>query len=283
MFGTIRKLADEGTSTPFVARIYLGFLELRDYHLSFGNSQGDREDRRRELDREIEPFVASLAAVRDAARKIVTSVQAHNEKMKSGAIVSHQRNAVTISESIDSELTDELGKIYERGYAATQRLQAITRMLGLEIGFLFQKESNFLAGIEAARAAGRPELAAYLQAIRTTWLQAFMAARVAFTHSGTSSLSCEYKGAPGVAVEVVLPTIEGVPIDSYARVTASRLIRACEDLLAYAVASSIEKPVVLAEIPREARDPSIARRFVTGLEGQGVPGWILQYEAEDLL
>jgi hypothetical protein len=200
--------------------------------------------------------------------------------VQSGEIVSLQQNAVSVSESIDADLTDAVGKVYERGYAAKERLQAATRRLGLEIGFLFQKDVQFEAGCAVLRSRGGGDLADYLAAVRSTWSEAFFEARVAFTHRGQRSLECKYAVTQDRSVQVVLPEVEGLPVDQYARVTANRLIRMAEDLIAWAVNLQLETPVILREVAREQRDPSFARRFQAGMIEAGSQPWAIAYEEE---
>ena len=271
----IQKISGEGTSTPFVARVHLGLVELRDHALA-------DEVERRAFDEDLIPLVENLAAVRKAAHRIASTIKTHAERVRVGAAVVHRGPAVEVDESIDRDLTDALGKLYERGYAASKSLQAVTRRLGLSIGWLFQKEAAFREGIESYRQRGQEALADYLAAVRA-WSQEFLARRAAFTHSGEGTVASEYRLGTNHTIEFVPPGVDGMPLDQYALRTANRIIRLAEDLVAHAVASRLKSPMILCEIPREVRDPSIVRRFKLGIEGAESEPWRITYEEDDSL
>jgi glutathione reductase (NADPH) len=101
----IQKVRDEGTAEPFIARLWLGLMELRDQALQGASS--DLEQARRAFDDAFWPVLDALDTLRDAAKRVRTLLTDHRRKVESGAIVSFQAIAFGIDESIDLSLRQE--------------------------------------------------------------------------------------------------------------------------------------------------------------------------------
>ena len=58
----VKKVSDEGTSSPFTARILIGLLEFRDHLYLLSVQDQDRQQRRDRFDRKFEPMFEAAQA-----------------------------------------------------------------------------------------------------------------------------------------------------------------------------------------------------------------------------
>ena len=72
----VQKLADEGTSTPFFARIFMGVLRLRD--LAYSETARDK------FDQHFEFVSSSLLTARTTAKELAELWEQHIQKLGSG-------------------------------------------------------------------------------------------------------------------------------------------------------------------------------------------------------
>ena len=98
---TITKMADEGTSSPFMARIFLGILRLRDVALA-------DEKRREEFDKASEVVIMTLYNARSTAKEISETLTEHIHKVSKGEIARLIRHTIRIDESIDNKLRKQV-------------------------------------------------------------------------------------------------------------------------------------------------------------------------------
>jgi hypothetical protein len=93
----VQKIADEGTTSPFSARIMLGILRLRD--VVYTDAKACEK-----FDKPFEQMMFALLSAREAARDIETMWRNHADKVRSGEIVRRNGNILRIEESIDRDL-----------------------------------------------------------------------------------------------------------------------------------------------------------------------------------
>ncbi|MFH1311981.1 MAG: hypothetical protein ABIJ00_02025 [Candidatus Eisenbacteria bacterium] len=267
-------LRNEGTSEPFVARMWLGVLELRNQVLSL--SEEDPEHRATEFDNLYSPVLDNLETTRTAAKKIRTLISEHVMKVNSGKIVSLQHNCVTIHETITPDTRDSVAALLNAGVRAMKYMQPLLGWSGLSIRHLFQKSGNYDLGTTRLRKAGRRDLAEYLDSVRAGWSESFLELRAAMQHRSWSLGKFHYT-PPDQGISLVEPKIEGLDTSEYVRLTAARVIGFVEDLVVYSLGTKLPDGVVIVEVPAERRNPDRPTRFsVAEASGEPLP-WVLEY------
>lgn len=262
----LKHVADEGTSDPFIARLMLGVLELRNEFVnSTAGSDSDRELRRHDFDERYQPVFDALQAARQKVKLVHRLVSTHLDKTSRGEITSRQRNALNIAESIDSELRDEFSSFLNASARATKNLQSVLECLSLDIGFLYQKQTNFDAGIDQLRSVGKAELANYLLRVRSGWSSQLFDRRNALEHEGWRLEDVRYREHEDGTVTAIEPVVDGLPVTQFAQRMLDRLLVFAEELIAYAVQQRLSHSTDLLEIPVQQRDVSVARRFRFGI------------------
>ena len=147
---TVKKLADEGSQSPFMARLFMGMLRLRDAVFPEAATRDG-------FDKAYDVVLTSLMSARTSAQDIARIWPEHARKVASGEIARLQGRNIHIHESVDKELADATDSFLN---AATRALkhgtQRVAAELGVNIGFLFQKQPHFERGLAALQATDAP-------------------------------------------------------------------------------------------------------------------------------
>ena len=278
--------ADEGSSEPFFARLWINLFELRDLAINARFHGEQPEQHKKDFDDLYEPVLTALQACREATKEIVRLVRDHREKVRSGSIVQFQPNAVSYSENIDRPLHQAVSKLLVNGVVAMDRSQDVTKLFGIDIGSVFTKSNNFERGMAKLRQLGHPDLERYLRTARNTWAEDFRAQRVAFEHDGWVLPPARYVVGPDHSVEFEEPTVGRVAVSSFASRSIPRLLAFVETVLVYAMKAVITNSpfggfATIVEIPTDQRDPTIPRRFAYLPKDRPHPEWTPQYRDDD--
>jgi hypothetical protein len=220
----LQKFADEGTSTPFVARLMLGLMRLRD---AVFRPPEEREP----FDKKLDFVLSALLSARSTGKDIIDTWNKHSLRVRSGEIARVNGPTIRIAESVDKELRRDVESFLNSSVRALkQGMQTLAAELGSDIGFLFKKQPAFEAGIAALRATD-PSLADYLERVRA-WSEPLLLARNAIEHEGWSLPRITYT-ANGAAVELQEPLIRAVPATEFIARTLDRLICFVEEVTAH--------------------------------------------------
>jgi hypothetical protein len=261
----VQKLADEGASSPYMARIFIGVLHLRDQVYP-------DPTKRDSFDAPYDYVTSALSSTRDSARKVTTLWKGHKDKVASGELAKIDGGGnIHVQESIDKELRSEIETFLN---AATRCLktgmQNIARELGANIGFLFQQKDSFEKGIAALQGTD-PDLAAYLQQTRV-WSEPMLKSRIDLEH-GTWVLPRPAYAAENGAVRTSEPTAAGKPVSEFVDFTFDRLCCFVEEMSSHCLRCKMPGGVTLTEIPLANRVPEVPERFRIALEDGGEPVW----------
>ncbi len=265
----VQKLADEGASSPYMARIFIGVLHLRDQVYP-------DPTKRNSFDAPYDYVTSALSSTRDSARKLAALWKDHHDKVASGEIAKIDGGGnIHVQESIDKDLRSEIETFLN---AATRCLktgmQNIARELGANIGFLFQQKDSFEKGIAALQATDA-DLAAYLQQTRT-WSEPMLKSRIDLEH-GTWVLPRTGYVAENGAVKASEPMVAGKPASEFVYFTFDRLCCFVEEVSSHCLRCKMPGGVTLTEIPLANRVAEVPERFRIALENGGQPSWRIAF------
>jgi hypothetical protein len=267
----IVKVAEEGTTEPFLARLMLGVLELRDKMVASSGLRGPAlEKRRKDFDTAYQPVLTPLESARKAAKGVVSLVETHVAAVTSGEIVKFQRNAFSIKTSIDSHLHDGVAQFLVQGAIALKNVQGLTLQFDLHIAGFYQKKGAFSRSMAALAACGHGALAGYLEAVRAVWSEDFLARRDALEHASWTLPQATYEQS-GLSVAVCEPQVAGVPVSKFVKLGMRRLVAFVETVTVYSIKTAL-RGLRVVEIPSCYRDPDVPRRFLL-LPTPGPSSW----------
>jgi hypothetical protein len=266
---TIELRGNEGTSSPFIARVFMGICTMRDRSIT------DAKERD-VFDTAFEALLTGLETLRSSAKEVVSLYKDFEQKVSSGEVAKVDNNAIRVNASIDRELrkcTDEV--ISSAGRVMKDRVQAVLRAAKVDIGFLYKKESSFVAGIEALKKID-PHLAEYLSQTRTRWSDRMTACRINLEH-GTWVLPKVRYQCVGDHIRTIEPLVEGQPVTEFVQFVADRITCFVEDVVIHALQSRMPSGISITEIPLAQRNPSVVERFRPALSQGGSPIWAITY------
>ena len=264
----VQKLADEGSSSPFVARLLMGILRLRD--MVFPDDL-----KRREFDKAYDFVIMTLLNTRTALQEILRMLAEHIQKVSQGEIARLRGQTIQIDVTIDTILWKESADFLNNAVRALKHgMQTVTTVLQVNIGFLFQKSNSFDKGLTALEKSS-PLLAAYLRETRK-WSELLIDSRIALEHAGWMLPRIKYLEASG-AIRVEEPQISGEPVSEFVQYMMDRISCFVEEVTTHCFQAQMPAGFTVTEIPLAQRDPEIPERFQLTLANGGMPIWNIMY------
>jgi hypothetical protein len=253
---TMTKISDEGTASPFVPRLNMTPLMLRDVALEQDKAAIA------EFDGHFAPLMEGLAEVRDAGKNLIDLWTAHEHRVRTGEVAHVQGSTPTVTEVILRPISKEMKSLINSVSRSLKiHLQALTKALGTNIGFVFQEDANFAAGAEELAKTDNA-LAEYLRQSRP-WTNAMMKLRISLEHNKFSIPPIIYRATASGGVVAQQPVILGMPLVAFVQYTQDRLNLFVEEVLMWALMRRMPEYVSIAEIPRAQREPNKCERFRT--------------------
>jgi hypothetical protein len=265
----VEKHGDEGTTSPFVARLYMGILRLRDLALSEATE-------REQFDKAFQGVIAALESIRAAAKTVVELYSSHSERVAQGEIARVRGDIVFLDENIDRELRKQTEIVISTaGRVVKDRMQEVLRTLSLDIGFFYKKPSTFANGIAKLKQQDI-SLATYLEQTRLKWSERLKNCRDALEHESWVLPKIAHEAHLG-SVRSIEPLVDGQPVTLFVSHIVDRTCCLIEELCAYALQRRMPEGISFAEIPLNERKPEIVERFRPALIGSGMPIWTISY------
>jgi len=263
-----QKLADEGSTSPFMARMGIGVAYLRGYALRDAQ-------KRRDFDRSYEFVFMTLMNIRKTAQEIVQLISEHSSKAARGELLRRSEGVLYIEENIDKELRRQTESFLNSAVRVLkQGVEEIANCLGVKTGFLFKKLATFESGLAVLRASD-PYLADYLQRVRE-WSERLVECRNALEHSASVLPKVQY--LPDIAgVRVKEPELSGQPLSQFVEFMTDRLCSFAEDLIAHCLTPWLPDSMAITEVPLPERDPERPERFRLILKTGGSAVWAIKY------
>jgi hypothetical protein len=266
---TVEKRGDEGTSSPFIARMWLGICHMRDQALRDAKV-------RDEFDVAFEAVITGVESARSAAADAIKLYKDHERKIASGEICKIEHGVTYIDETIDRDLrklTDEVISTASR--VMKDRMQAVLRVLKTDIGFLYQKQNAFNNGVAKLK-LHNPALADYIEMTRAKWSERLKICRTGLEHS-TWVLPKVRHETQGNTIKTLEPMVDGQPVTEFVAHISDRLNCFVEDVIVHALQTQMPEGISISEIPVVERPREIVERFRSALVGGGMPIWKILY------
>lgn len=261
----VQKLADEGSASPFMARLFMGLMRLRDVVYSDPVT-------RESFDKAFDFVPTSLFSARTTVKEISELWTGHARKVATGEVVRRQGLAIHIDENIDKELRKQVEHfLNSAARVIKQGMQGLSAQLGIDIGFMFKQQPAFERGITTLKATD-PLLADYLEKSRQTWSEQLIKSRNDLEHNNWSLPRVTYD-ASGANIVAVEPLVAGQPVTEFVQEMLDRVCCFVEEVTAHCIQKKMPAPITVAEIPLAERRPEIPERFQVTLSVGGQPRW----------
>lgn len=267
----IKKFADEGSSSPFMARLLLGIFRLRDAALSEGTERDG-------FDTAYQAVTTPLFDSRARMKKITELWEYHARRVQAGEIARVRGRAVHVDQNVDHDLGQETDAFLSATTRALKTgMQRVALELGVNIGFLFQKQAPFEDGLDALSTQDAA-LAAYFRQTRDQWSEMLVGRRNAIEHEGWRLPDVVYVRT-GSGVRANEPHVDGLPITEFAAFMFDRLSCFVEEVTVHLLQRRLLCGITITEVPRELRAAEAPERFRVTLDVGGLPPWAIVYRA----
>jgi hypothetical protein len=268
----VQKLLDEGSQSPFICRLSMGILRLRDVVFP---EPADRDA----FDKASHFVFLEFLSAREAAQDLVEAWREHLRKVSQGDIAQIRETTIQIDENIDKHLRKQLaGFLNAAVRTLKQGMQKLTGALQINIGFLFQKSVPF-AKAAAALALTDAPLAEYLQQSRSSWCERLLQMRNGFEHEGWMLQRVKYS-LEGASISVEEPSISGRPVSEFVTIMVDRLACFVEEVTAHCLQRRMPQDITITQIPLSQRAVEAPERFRVTLANGGMPAWRIGYHQE---
>lgn len=265
----IQKAADEGSQSPFMARILIGILRLRDAVYPKPADRGT-------FDKRYDVATSALFTARAAAEEVQRLWSEHARKVASGEIARVAAGAIRIDESIEQEFRRQVETFLNAAVRAVkQGMQEVGAELGVDIGFLFKKQAAFDAGVAALETTDAP-LAAYLRLTRSSWSEVLVERRNAVEHFGWVLPNARYRQTIN-GVEAAEPEIDGRAASAFVACMFDRVTCFVEEFTAHCLQLRLAPEITITEIGRADRVEEMPERFSVTLANGGLARWSIAY------
>lgn len=266
----VQKLADEGTNSPFIARLFVGILNLRDAVFP--------DPAKRDKFYKAYEVANGFLNVRAVAQEIEQVWNEHVRKVSEGQIARRQGPTIQVEENIDKELRKRVESFLNAGVRVLKGMQDVTEVLKVNIGFLFQKAGPFSKGIADLEKTD-PDLAEYLRQTRT-WSERLIMCRNDVEHDGWILPKALYS-VSGSGIKVDEPCISGQTVTGFVRIMVDRLACFMEEVTAHCLQKQMPAGISITEIPLSQRQgEEVGVRFRVTLAKGGNPIWTIAYHRE---
>lgn len=263
----VSKMADEGTSSPFIARLSLGILRFRDIVFP------DRAQHEK-FDQAYEFVFTTISNMRANAKKILEMIAAHRASVVSGRAARLKGHTIHVEESIDFELHSAVAEFLNSSVRLLKdAMQKLLVVLGLNVGCLYRKTGGFKTGIATIRKTD-PSLADYLEETRK-WSERLISVRNDL-HEGWLLPKFKYEEKAGT-IEVEEPQISGQAASEFVSHMTDRVCCFVEDVLMHALQARMPSGLSVAEIPVPERKPVCPERFEPTFVSGGAKVWRIAY------
>jgi hypothetical protein len=262
----LQKIGDEGTSSPFISRIYYGQMNL---------TQALPVDVREEFLRAHKTLMTAVMEIRDASTDIERAWREYSQRINDGSIIERRNGHIHIVENIDRRLGRLVSDFLTGATRSLKdRMQQVTRCLGLNIGCLYQDQAKFEKGLSELQRTDA-SLASYLRQARV-WSNILVRTRNDLDHGDWELPRADIDEVSGRVV-VAEPSIEGKPVTRWVADMTDRILCFVEDIIAHGIQKKMPQNLTLTEVPIGEREQELSLRFQYTIAYGGQPAWEIRY------
>jgi hypothetical protein len=252
-------LMDEGTSSPFVARLLYQVYKILD---TVSTSEKEKNE-----------FKASYNVIFENARatfKIIKKLRRlrdeHEQKLKNGMLIRIESgNSISILEPIDDEYRECVKDFFIKGEIAIEGIIALADAWNLKIDFFFKKEKKFDRGsielIESRREQGE-WIIENVRWARDNWYEKFNETRNLIIHHNYHIPNVRYDIVNKRSVVARFPTLEdGRDILEHLEYVFPLYMELIEECVVFILSTRMQPYQHIKEIPENERNHEIPIRY----------------------
>ncbi len=282
------KYSDEGTNSPFVARMFSGILEIRDLYINTNGDPRNKQITLGQFNKFYEPIRNSLEISLISTRALTEICSELSDAGRKGELtLLHPGGGFSLTNTKGPFIQKEFATVIEQSAIAIKNHlpRLVEYLFELKIGFLFQNEANFVKAMENLNNQNLSPLVQYFQSVRM-WTDLLINGIWNKTkHSDWKLRSPDLKIIQLPEVQVNLPRVFDTPVDIFSLQTINWCCLLVEDLLVYGFNFHRFSPIRILEIPKEERIHHQKKRFQAYPKFQAPApfGPIFDYESLEII
>lgn len=281
---TMKKIDNsKGSSNPFVARMFIGILELRkDAYQFLPGSQEEKNKKIYEFDEFFSPLHTSMDVSYEKVLEILRLITEYKKKVKDGKVIYVQNNTTQITETIDRKVNELFKDYIINIHRAFNELKPLLKFLQIDIDCLYMKDLKFNEGILTLIGLGMNDLADVLRQHRLRWSENFKKLRVDIEHYGYNIEEIGFKkNIENSSFIMVEPNIDNRMLTQYIIDTTNEVISFIENMLIYAISKMLPTGIIICEIPENLRDPKLPEKFKISINPNLFPNDCVEWHIND--
>jgi hypothetical protein len=266
---TIVKFSDEGTSSPFPARIMLQMCNLRD-NLLFN------EDRKR-FDEVYATVIDNFMEIKLAAKELRQLEEQHNIELHQGIAASIQVNGhITINKPIEIQYRAIIKEFFIKGQIIIAALPRVGKVFGLRTAFFFADDDKYEKSSKQLENISKNAcfVLDHLKWARSGWYKAFNDIRNTIIHDVFKFPHIKYEVDPESNILAKYPLLsDKVDNCTLLQQFIDRLIELVECCVVFYFSTKLKDGQIIIDIPENKRNPDKVIRYqlCMNIGGQIVP------------
>ena len=222
----VRSVCNEGTNSPFIYRMLLNILSIRDVALP--------KSKHLLFDEKYDRVYKSLCECRHHVLSTYDILCEYANEINKGNVISIHNGTFSVEKTIDDELRSHYNGFMNSGIRAYKDVQELTKFLDLDISAFYGKDANFLSLAKRLEDSGQKALSEYLHTVRINWGKGFTDLRNQMEHSGWQLGELDYVFNDD-GVEVTLPRVFDKDFFEYMKYVFCQLAVFTENMIVYAL------------------------------------------------
>lgn len=252
-----RPVANFGTAEPWVARAWLGVLEIQRFAFL-------KEEDGKLFTEKYASVIENLHECFNSKTLLHRIIKEHQAKIDSGSIVDVRNRVIDVRESIDVEMNQAAKDFFIKGNIAINHLFPVAKFLGYKIHFVRKQEDADFEQKAIALLKEKPEalpLVEILRHHRKTWFKTFQDLRDRIEHESLPRLMVQYSLETDGKVTGHFPIIGQWPLIEITDKFWDALFMFIEDVAVCSLSLKFPPNVKVWVIPEKDRDPNMPKKY----------------------
>lgn len=269
---TIRNYLDEGTTSPFIARLMLQMFNLRDSLLLL-------ESERNDFNEMYHPLIENFNELKHIVRKLIELKNNHLKEIQQGIAIKMNPNnrQLTILKPIDTEYRMLIKDYFIKGEIIISSIPRIAKVFDLNVTYFFKETKKFEKGIELLKKEcfNADFVISHLKLARDGWYQTFNKIRNDIEHRSVKIPNIEYRLDSRLNIIPQFPTDnDGTDLVQMLENITERILELVECCVIFFFSNILRPGQFIKDIPENERNPNkvIRYRLYMRLGDQDVPG-----------
>jgi len=251
---TAKIIIDEGTSSPFPARLMGQMFNLRDKLI--------RDKKKRQaFNNAYNPILDNFMELKTTVKELKEIQDQHlKEVAEGGAVIIHPNRQISVIRPIDTRYRALIKDFFIKGEMIISGIPGVGKEFDIRIGFFFGDANKFKKGVDKLRVAWKELCEPVIQDLeyaRSTWYKDFNDIRNDIEHKTLKVPPIEYHLDGNAKVSVHFPDF--VPNHSVLVTMehlTDRILELLEDCIVFMFATRLEPGLLIKIIPENERDPA---------------------------